>query len=104
MGVNWVITGHSERRQYFGETNEVVGTKTLNALKADLNVVACIGEKLEHRDSNQTFNVVQEQLEAIQVFYSIIFQKNLEESHWSKVVLAYEPVWAIGTGKVASPE
>lgn len=94
MGINWVIIGHSERREIFGESDDFVGAKTAYALGAGLGVIACIGEKLEERESGKTEEVCFRQLKAI-------------ASHvkdWSHVVVAYEPVWAIGTGKVATPE
>ncbi|KAG2195279.1 hypothetical protein INT47_005054 [Mucor saturninus] len=94
LGLEWVILGHSERRQYFRESDELVGQKTAFALEAGLSVIACIGEKLEEREANITNDVVARQMKAIAA----------EIKDWSKVVVAYEPVWAIGTGKVASPE
>lgn len=92
--INWVILGHSERRHVFGETDEVVAQKTKRALSHGLNVMACIGEKLDERESGRTDEVNARQLNAI--------RKEVDD--WSKVVVAYEPVWAIGTGKTASPE
>lgn len=94
MNVNWAIIGHSERRQYFGETNEIVGAKTKICLDNNMNVMACIGEKLEEREANKTMDVLLAQLEAI--------YKNTQ--NLANVVVAYEPVWAIGTGKTASKE
>ncbi|KAJ2958103.1 hypothetical protein NQZ79_g6292 [Umbelopsis isabellina] len=94
MGINWVIIGHSERREIFQESDEFVGEKTAYALKAGLGVIACIGEKLEERESGRTEEVCFRQLKAIAKYVK----------DWSKVVVAYEPVWAIGTGKVATPE
>ncbi|GAB5031624.1 triosephosphate isomerase [Nannochloropsis oceanica] len=99
FGLNWAIIGHSERREGFGgpgETDEVVATKTKVAVDAGLHVMACVGEKLEQREAGQTTEVVLKQLSAI--------ASKLTKSDWSKVVVAYEPVWAIGTGKVATPE
>lgn len=92
--INWVILGHSERRHVFGETDDVVALKTKLALEHGLNVMACIGEKLDERESNKTDEVNARQLAAI--------RKHVDD--WSKIVVAYEPVWAIGTGKTASPE
>lgn len=94
IGVKWVIQGHSERRHVIGETNDMIGTKSAYALSKNLGVIACVGEKLEERESNRTTDVVFEQLQA--------FADKI--SDWSNVVIAYEPVWAIGTGKVASPQ
>ncbi len=92
--INWVILGHSERRHVFGESDAVVALKTKLALQAGLSVMACIGEKLDEREASKTDEVNARQLAAI--------RKEVED--WSKVVVAYEPVWAIGTGKTASPE
>jgi triosephosphate isomerase len=92
--VNWVILGHSERRHVFGESDEVVAKKTKRALDQGLSVMACIGEKLDERESGKTDEVNARQLDAI--------RKEVDD--WSNVVVAYEPVWAIGTGKTASPE
>ena len=94
MGINWTLTGHSERRGYCGETNEIVGQKTARALESGLNVIACIGETLEQRNSGQLFAVLEAQVQAL--------IDNVKD--WSRMVVAYEPVWAIGTGVVATPE
>ncbi|RKP07791.1 Triosephosphate isomerase [Thamnocephalis sphaerospora] len=94
MGINWVILGHSERRDIFRESDEVVAKKVKHALDTGLGVIACCGEKLEEREAGQTTAVVFRQLKAI----SDLVQD------WSKIVIAYEPVWAIGTGKVATPQ
>lgn len=93
-GANWVILGHSERRNVFGETDQLIGEKVAFALQAGLQVIPCIGEKLEEREAGTTNEVCFKQLGAI--------AKNV--SDWSRVVIAYEPVWAIGTGKTATPE
>ena len=95
-GINWVILGHSERRQYYGETNEVVAGKVDAAVNAGLTVIACIGETLKEREDGRTAAVIITQI-------ATIAQKLRTES-WAKVIVAYEPVWAIGTGKVATPE
>jgi len=94
FGINWVILGHSERRQYYHESDQLVAEKTQIALKSGLNVIACIGETQEERKAEETFNVCFRQLSAIA-------QKVAD---WSRVVIAYEPVWAIGTGLTATPE
>merc|ERR1719189_3363628 len=94
FGVGWVILGHSERRHVFGESDQVVASKVKAALDQDLNVMACIGEKLDEREAGQTNAVNARQLQAIRE----------EVEDWSKIVIAYEPVWAIGTGVTASPE
>jgi len=93
-GCQWVILGHSERRHVFGETDELIGEKVGFALESGLSIIPCIGEKLEEREAGKTEEVCFNQLKAIAD----------KVSDWSKVVLAYEPVWAIGTGKTASPE
>lgn len=94
MGCQWVILGHSERRHVIGENNEFIGKKAAYALSQGVGVIACIGELLEEREAGKTFDVCYEQLKA--------FADALPS--WDNVVIAYEPVWAIGTGKVASPE
>eukprot|EP00111_Clytia_hemisphaerica_P007758 TCONS_00022537-protein len=95
VGCQWVILGHSERRHKFGESDELVGQKVKHVLEATkLGVIACIGELLEEREKNETMSVCARQMKAI--------ADNV--SDWSKVVIAYEPVWAIGTGKVATPD
>jgi len=93
-GAPWVILGHSERRNVFNETDDLISEKVGFALKSGLKVIPCIGEKLEEREAGKTTEVVFRQLAAL--------LPNI--SDWSKVVLAYEPVWAIGTGKTATPE
>uniref|UniRef100_A0AAZ3PY57 Triosephosphate isomerase n=1 Tax=Oncorhynchus tshawytscha TaxID=74940 RepID=A0AAZ3PY57_ONCTS len=93
VGVHWVILGHSERRWVFGETDELIGQKCAHALENGLGVIACIGEKLDEREAGITEKVINAQTKH--------FADNIKD--WSKVVLAYEPVWAIGTGKTASP-
>jgi len=93
-GAHWVILGHSERRNVFGETDQLIGEKVAFALQSGLKVIPCIGEKLEEREAGTTNEVCFNQLKAI--------ASNV--SDWSRVVIAYEPVWAIGTGKTATPE
>ncbi|XP_068432047.1 triosephosphate isomerase [Clinocottus analis] len=93
-GADWVILGHSERRHVFGESDELIGQKVAHALASGLAVVACVGEQLQQREDGTTEEVVYAQTQVI--------AENVTD--WSKVVLAYEPVWAIGTGKTASPE
>ena len=94
MGIQWTLTGHSERRTLYHETDKDVAKKTKVALDAGFTVLACIGEQLAERESGQTKVVNERQLNAIRE----------EVEDWSKVVIAYEPVWAIGTGKTATPE
>jgi len=93
-GCEWVILGHSERRNVFGESDQLVGEKVAHALESGLKLIPCIGEKIEEREAGQTEAVVFRQMEAIKA----------NVSDWSRIVLAYEPVWAIGTGKVATPD
>ena len=94
LGIQWVILGHSERRSLFGESNEVVAKKLKYALDKGLSVILCIGERLEEREAGTTNDVIRAQMDAC--------KESVKD--WSKVVVAYEPVWAIGTGKVATPE
>lgn len=94
FGVNWVLIGHSERRTFFGETDAVVAKKVTLALAHGLNIVLCIGENLGEREGGQTFDVVARQLNAVK---GVI-------TDWGRIVVAYEPVWAIGTGRNATPE
>ncbi|MBW0490941.1 hypothetical protein O181_030656 [Austropuccinia psidii MF-1] len=96
--IPYVILGHSERRALFHEDSDFVGAKTGAALAANLSVIACIGESLSERESGKTIPVVESQLEGI--------KKGIEKhgQKWDRVVVAYEPVWAIGTGKVATPQ
>lgn len=96
VGVEFVILGHSERRTIFGEKNEILNEKVLNALKHNLKVIYCVGETLEERESDATFKVIEEQLN--------VGLKNLPADKAHLLLVAYEPVWAIGTGKVASAE
>ena len=93
-GVKYVIIGHSERRQYFGETDETVNKRTLAALAAGLTPIVCIGEVLEERENGLTEKVLDKQIE--------IGLKGIE--NLADIVIAYEPVWAIGTGKTATNE
>jgi triosephosphate isomerase (TIM) len=96
IGCNHVIIGHSERRQYFGETDDVVNFKLKAALEAGLTSIACVGEVLEEREANLTEDVLRRQ--CLRAFHAISGKKA------AKLVVAYEPVWAIGTGKTATPQ
>ncbi|KAK6086391.1 Triosephosphate isomerase [Seiridium cupressi] len=93
-GVHWTILGHSERRTIFTETDETVASKTKYATDNGVSVIWCCGESLEERESGKTLEVIAKQLSALKK----------EISDWSKIVIAYEPIWAIGTGKVASTQ
>jgi triosephosphate isomerase len=96
IGCGWVIVGHSERRQYFGETDETVFKKTVAALDAGLKPIVCVGERLEQREAGATTAVL-----AAQCAGGI---ERLTPEQFSQIAMAYEPVWAIGTGKTATPE
>ena len=95
IGCDYVIIGHSERRQYFGETDESVNRKIKAAFKADLKVIFCIGETLTEREGEKTFLVIERQVKG--------GLKDLGAKEVEAIVIAYEPVWAIGTGQTATP-
>ena len=95
-GVTHVIIGHSERRQYFGETDDTVNLRLKTALEAGLTPICCVGEVLEEREAGATDDVLRRQ--CVRAFHAISAKKA------AKLVIAYEPVWAIGTGKTATPE
>lgn len=92
--ITWTILGHSERRTILNESDNFIATKTKTAIDGGIGVVLCCGESLEQREAGSTVDVVTKQLEAVN---SVIGKQA-----WSKVVIAYEPIWAIGTGKVAT--
>ncbi|KAJ8767565.1 hypothetical protein K2173_017909 [Erythroxylum novogranatense] len=94
IGCKWAILGHSERRHIIGEDDQFIGKKAAYALSQGLGVIACIGELLEEREAGKTFDVCYQQLKA---FSDAV-------PSWDNIVIAYEPVWAIGTGKVATPQ
>jgi triosephosphate isomerase len=96
IGVNIVILGHSERRAYFHETDTLLAQKVSTGLKHDITIIFCFGEELKDRQNKQHFNIVENQLR------DGLF--HLENKDWEQIILAYEPVWAIGTGETASPE
>ena len=96
IGIKKVILGHSERRAYYNESDESLKDKVATALSHDMEVIFCFGEQLSERKNNTHFDVVKSQLSAA------LFE--LSPSSWSNIILAYEPVWAIGTGETASPE
>lgn len=96
IGVKSVILGHSERRAYFNETDEALAEKVKTAVAHDMEVIFCFGEELEDRKADNHFAVVENQLR------KALF--DLDSADWKYIVLAYEPVWAIGTGETASPE
>ena len=97
VGVEYCIVGHSERRQYFAETNQIVNLKAKKLLEKDINPIVCVGETLEEREANTMFDVVEKQVrESLE---------GIEEAQMKRnVVIAYEPIWAIGTGKTATAE
>ena len=94
--VNTVIIGHSERRSIFNETDEILKEKVKSALSADMEVIFCFGEDLKERKNNDYFKIVNSQLR------NVLF--DLPESCWKNIILAYEPVWAIGTGETATAD
>ena len=96
IGVNAVILGHSERRAYFNETDALIANKVDTAISHNMTAIFCFGEELKDRQSGNHFNIVENQLK------DGLF--HIQASSWENVVLAYEPVWAIGTGETASPE
>ena len=97
LGVPWVLLGHSERRRLFGEADvELIGRKLEGALREGLRVVLCVGETLEERERNETERVLEHQLSILQAIIPALTPSNL--------IIAYEPVWAIGTGHVATPD
>jgi triosephosphate isomerase (TIM) len=96
VGVSHVIIGHSERRQFYSETNETINKKTKSALQSGLTAIVCVGETLEERESEKLFDVINEQLSK--------GLDGLTSSDMERIIIAYEPVWAIGTGKTASSE
>ncbi|MDD5771335.1 MAG: triose-phosphate isomerase [Candidatus Omnitrophica bacterium] len=95
-GCLYVIIGHSERRQFFDETNETVNKKIKAALKCGLIPIVCVGENLQEREADKTFKVIEEHINK--------GLADISASDMSKIIVAYEPVWAIGTGKTATPE
>ncbi len=95
-GCSYAIVGHSERRTYFGETDETVNRKVKALLQEGLGAIVCVGERLEEREAGKTLAVVKRQVEGA--------LRGLKAEDLSSVVIAYEPVWAIGTGRTATPE
>jgi len=95
-GVDYVVIGHSERRQYFNETDETVNLKVISALNSEITPIICVGESLEIRENGTTNQVVKKQVEKAYL--------NIGKEEALKTVLAYEPIWAIGTGVTATPE
>jgi triosephosphate isomerase len=95
-GCHYVILGHSERRQFFGETDETVNRRIKAAIRHGLKVIFCIGETLKEREDGETFSVIERQMEG--------GLKGLGDKEMKSLVIAYEPIWAIGTGKTATPE
>jgi triosephosphate isomerase len=95
-GCRYVIIGHSERRQFFGETDETVAKKTKAALAAGLTPIVCVGETLAHREAGQTHHICKSQFTG--------GVAALTPDEFSRILVAYEPVWAIGTGRTATPE
>ena len=96
IGVEWVILGHSERRQYFGETDETVNAKMIQVLKNDMTPIVCVGETLEQREAGKTVEIITKQTE--------LALEGLTDEQVKNTIIAYEPIWAIGTGKTATSE
>ncbi len=96
MGCRYVIVGHSERRIYHAETNDLIARKTNACLKHRLTPIICVGETLQERQQGQTFNIVQNQLNGV--------LEKINKENFNNIIIAYEPVWAIGTGQTANPE
>ncbi len=96
LGVEYVIIGHSERREYFCETDEIINKKVTKALEKGLIPVLCCGESLQQREDNVTFDFIRTQIK--------IALRGVSREDMTKIVIAYEPIWAIGTGKVATSE
>ncbi len=96
IGCDFVILGHSERRNVFSESDGMISKRLASSLNAHLNVILCVGEKLDERERNKTFDVIRCQIENS--------MEGIETDNLEKLTLAYEPVWAIGTGKIAKPE
>lgn len=96
LGVEFAIIGHSERRQYFGDTDEVISVKLDQCYKNGLSPILCCGEKLEDREAGKHFEIIEAQLRN--------GLKNVSAENFKNTIVAYEPVWAIGTGKTATPE
>ena len=95
-GATYVIIGHSERRQYFNETDETVNKKALYALQTNLNPIICIGESLDQREKGITKDIINDQLDGA--------LKSISAEQMTRTIIAYEPIWAIGTGKTATPD
>jgi len=96
LGIEYCIVGHSERRVYFKEKNEILAQKVLQLLNHGITPIYCIGETLEQREKGKTYEVIKKQIK------EVLF--NLSDEQIEQVIIAYEPVWAIGTGKTATPE
>jgi len=96
VGCEYVIVGHSERRQYFAETEDIITMKLKSAINVGLNTILCVGEKLEERENGKAFDVVKKQLEGS--------LSDIPEDYTQKITIAYEPVWAIGTSRTCEPD
>lgn len=94
--IEWTLIGHNERRRHFGESQEIINQKVALARQANLGVIYCVGENLDQRESEQTQEVIFDQLHQI--------KDKMDETLWKKVIIAYEPVWALNTGKIASAD
>ena len=92
--IEWALIGHNERRRHFGETQEIVTQKVEQARSQNIGVIYCVGENLEEYESEQSEDILFSQLQAI--------KEEMDKTHWKKVIIAYEPIWALNTGKIAS--
>ena len=90
------MIGHSERRRHFQETQEIINQKVEQARSANLGLIYCVGDNLDERESEKTHDVIYHQLQSI--------KEKLDETEWRKVIIAYEPIWALNTGKIASAD
>ncbi|XP_036355435.1 LOW QUALITY PROTEIN: triosephosphate isomerase-like [Octopus sinensis] len=99
LGCDWTILGHSERRTLFRECDETVARKLVTAVKSGLKVIVCVGESLEERESGRTEDVLTRQINYIKSSKNVIVEN---AQNWNQIVIAYEPIWAIGTGRVAT--
>jgi len=102
FNINWTIIGHSERRQLFGATNDIVSKQIKQAVEHELNIILCVGETEAERKENKTMTVITEELNAANGAIASASHNN--KNAWEKIVIAYEPIWAIGTGQNATAE
>lgn len=92
--IEWALIGHNERRRHFGETQDIVSQKVEQARSQNIGVIYCVGENLEEYESEQSEEILYSQLQAV--------KEELDKTEWKKVIIAYEPIWALNTGRIAS--